>query len=175
MKRVPARERLPSGVSLRLLNMSGLCWCRTDATVMGYVSSLLACLRERSVSTDGNPLVYQKTSQFESEIASSSPCSPAPVHSQLATGRHSTSNATHQEAQTLTSLSHYANHGRPHSLPSTSNNTSDAPYPPSNVPQSNESASHNPGTRTAHSSAVPSYAHGRVHARSSKQDTVPTS
>ena len=39
--------------------------------VMGYVRSLLACLRERSVSIDGYPRVYQKRSQFENEMAAS--------------------------------------------------------------------------------------------------------
>ena len=38
---------------------------------MGYVSSLLACLLARSVSIDGKFRVYQKTSQFENEMAAS--------------------------------------------------------------------------------------------------------
>ena len=52
--------------SVRLLN-----WWRTDPIVMGYVSSLLACLLARSVSIDGKFRVYQKTSQFENEMAAS--------------------------------------------------------------------------------------------------------
>ena len=47
--------------------------------VMGYVRSLLACLLERSASMDGKPRVYQKTSQFAKEMASSYPCGPAAV------------------------------------------------------------------------------------------------
>lgn len=39
--------------------------------VMGYVKSLLACLRDRSVSMEGNPRVYQNKSQFANETASS--------------------------------------------------------------------------------------------------------
>lgn len=44
--------------------------------VIGNVRSLLACRRARSVSIDGNPRVYQNTSQFAKEIASSKPWGP---------------------------------------------------------------------------------------------------
>lgn len=44
--------------------------------VMGYVSSLLACLLERSVSMDGNPRVYQKRSQLANEMAASESWGP---------------------------------------------------------------------------------------------------
>jgi hypothetical protein len=43
---------------------------------MGKVSNLLACRRERSVSIDGNPRVYQKTSQLANDMASSYACGP---------------------------------------------------------------------------------------------------
>lgn len=42
--------------------------------VIGYVRILLACLRDRSVSMDGNSRVYQNTSQFANEIAASVSC-----------------------------------------------------------------------------------------------------
>jgi hypothetical protein len=48
----------------------------TDPMVRGYVSSLLACLRDRSVSIDGKLRVYQNTSQLEKEMAASVSCRP---------------------------------------------------------------------------------------------------
>ena len=47
-----------------------------DPIVMGYVSSLLACLRDRSVSMDGKLRVYQNTSQLEKDMAASVSCGP---------------------------------------------------------------------------------------------------
>jgi hypothetical protein len=43
---------------------------------MGYVSNLLACLRDRSISIDGKLRVYQNTSQFEKDMAASVSCGP---------------------------------------------------------------------------------------------------
>jgi len=44
--------------------------------VIGYVNSLLECRRDRSVFIEGNPRVYQNTSQFANEIAVSTSCGP---------------------------------------------------------------------------------------------------
>lgn len=44
--------------------------------VMGYVNNLLECLRDLSVFIEGNPRVYQNTSQFANEIAVSTSCGP---------------------------------------------------------------------------------------------------
>ena len=44
--------------------------------VIGYVKSLLECRRDRSVFIEGNPRVYQNTSQFANETAVSTSCGP---------------------------------------------------------------------------------------------------
>jgi hypothetical protein len=71
-----ASDLLPSGVSRWLLRVMLLYWCRTPPMVMGYVRSLLACLRDRSLSIDGKFRVYQNTSQFAKDTASSKPWAP---------------------------------------------------------------------------------------------------
>lgn len=48
----------------------------TDPMVIGYVSSLLACLRDRSVSIEEKFRVYQNTSQLEKDMAASVSCGP---------------------------------------------------------------------------------------------------
>jgi hypothetical protein len=57
----------------------------TDPMVMGYVSNLLACLRDRSVSIEGKLRVYQNTSQFEKDMEASVSCGPGLAEQMFAT------------------------------------------------------------------------------------------
>src|SRR5216684_924027 len=72
----------------------------TDPTVMGYVSNLLACLRDRSISIDGKSRVYQNTSQFEKDMAASVSCGPGLAERVFVTNSRD-ARGTHLATQTL--------------------------------------------------------------------------
>lgn len=44
--------------------------------LIGYVNNLLECRRDLSVFIEGNPRVYQNTSQLANEIVVSTSCGP---------------------------------------------------------------------------------------------------
>lgn len=144
----PARDLLPSGVILWLFKVKPLCWCSTDPMVSGYVSSLLACLRERSVSMEGNPRVYQNTSQLANEMADSASCLPRCRSPKFSVECGEIARVTYLVARTLSAAGHFLDRGHLHLLPAIDCSTSCVPRPPSNAPPNNVLAIHNQDIRT---------------------------
>jgi len=106
---VPTSDLSPSGVILWLRVVKLLYSCRTPAIDIGYVRSLLKCRRALSVSIEGNPLVYQKMSQFASETVS--PYGMGPEDSMLVGKVRGMS--THRAWQIPQSCVHFAGRGHP--------------------------------------------------------------
>jgi hypothetical protein len=144
----------------------------TDPIVMGYVSNLLACLRDRSVSIEGKLRVYQNTSQFEKDMEASVSCGPRLAEQMFASNSWDALE-THLAAQTLATSDHCGDRVRLHSLHEDANSILHGSCQQASVPRCSEWATRSPDIRKRSVEVGHSCDHACSHDETHKQDMVP--
>lgn len=140
--------------------------------VMGYVSNLLACLRDRSVSIEGKLRVYQNTSQFEKDMEASVSCGPGLAEQMFAINSWDASE-TYLATQTLATSDHCGDRVRLHSLHEDANSILRGSCQQASVPRCSEWANRSPDIRKLWVEVEPLCDHACGHDETHKRDMVP--